>query len=341
MQSGKGTQEDEARAESARNKAIELGCADIKRGQRATGLRKTIHAVLQQQCAMEPASTKRRGLVTIKQSSCGDRAELLVTWRVEECAPGYAEKMLVYHAVMHEYVPAAEYQPRFDAWRATRAEEEREREERLINAWADVVTGDVEMEEVEEEPVDTRDPFVPNVRYVHFEAEKIKECLEDWKSDEAQRQRAEDALLLAIVRAEGARNDGLLRKLRAWRKALRKLSARHKMLTQLDMTLPPPDAEGRRMQREEYEYKAISLSRGRYYAKGRWFDYGDGEWRTLCFPGLPGDVRVKLGGKYFVDADGFCCDIKLYIHEAKEAGLAAHKTTHCREYSKSKESRDA
>lgn len=341
LQTG-GRQGDMAMADNARSKAIGLGCRGIKRGQRATGLRKTIQAVLEQQCAMKPATTKKGGLVTINPGSAGDdRPERLVTWRVEERAPGYAEKMLVYHPVMYQHVAAAEYRSSFDAWRVACAEEVRERNGMLMDASADIVMGDVEIEEVAQGPVDTRDPFVPNVRYMHFEAKKIEECIKDWRSDEMQRRLAESALLMAIVRAEAARNDGMLRRLRAWRSALKKLSARHAMLERLDQTLPPPDEEGRRTQREEYEYKARSLDRGRYYAKGRWDDYGDGKLRTLCFPGLPSDLRVKLCGRYYFDADGFCSDIKLYIHEAKAAGLDADTTKHCRKYSESKESRGA
>ena len=345
LQDGKATAAEEVMANEAREQAIKLGCLGIRLGKRATGLDKVVRAVLEQQCGMKPATNAKSGLVTIRP---GPRAEarctLLVSMRVEEKAPGYAERMLVWHPKMHELVPAAEYASQYELWQAQW--DERQREAELARGAHEEQFSETDMMVVDEEACSdytgpTKEPFIKNVRYVHFEAAKIEECLQDWRGDEAQRRVAEDALLVPIARARATANDGLVRKLQAWRGALRKLAARHRVVEQLDKTLPPPDDEGRRTRREEYEYKERSLNRARFYAKGRWVDFGDNERRVLGFQGMPGDLRVKLCGRYYHDADGFCSDFKLYIHEAGKAKLRRVCTKLCRAYSRDRESRDA
>ena len=75
---------------------------------------------------------------------------------------------------------AAEYQSRFDHWSALRAEEERERLERLEHARYESELGDYDADEPEVAVAQEQaEPFVPSVRYVPFAADKIRECLDD------------------------------------------------------------------------------------------------------------------------------------------------------------------
>ena len=330
MQVGKGTRADVAMGRAARTKAVEMGCRGlITRGDKPTGLHKTVHAVLDQQCAMKPATSSKNGLKTTKRGSRDDRAVEVVSWQVDERAPGVAEQMLVYHPALGEYVPAAEYQSRFASWQAMREEDQRERHDRLERAMFEAEMG-TEEEAMEVEEVATVAPYDPNVRYVPFEARRITECLEDWKADEGARATAEQVLLELIAKRTG--EDDVVRRMRAWRTKLRKMSVRHTIAEELDKTLPPADAQGRRTRREVYEYKTLALGRARQYVRGEWRDYGDGELRTIGFHGLPSDLRIKLCGRYLYDADGVCSDFALYLHEAKQAELPAANTKLCRAY---------
>ena len=113
------------------------------------------------------------------------------------------------------------------------------------------------------------------------------------------------------------------------------------MLAQLDRTLPPPDAQGRCAR----SARSTSTRRSRWERvattpRGGGATLGDGELRTLSFAGLPSDLRVKLCGRWLYDADGLP-DIRLYIHEAKVAGLPPSKTRHCHVHAKDRASRDA
>ena len=337
MQQDSGSKDDEAMAKAARGKAVEMGCKGlITRGPRPTGLHKTIEAVLVQQCGMNPATTSKNGLTTTQVGSRGSRAKLMVSWLVTELAPGYAEKMLVHHPALHEFVSAVEYQSRFESWQRVQEEERREQWHRLEQAQFEAEFG-CDDEEVEvDNALTIAAPYDPNVRYVPFEASKIIECLEDWRKDDKQRDAAERILLELIAKRSGEVNDNpddaWLCKLRGWRSKLRRLSMRHAIVSELNMTLPPADEEGRRTRREVYEYKAMALGKARHYVRGEWRDYGDGELRTLGFHGLPSDVRIKLCGRYLHDADGVCSDFALYLHEAKQAELSATATKLCRAY---------
>ena len=68
-----------------------LALADEQNRREQTGwlVRKTIGAVLEQQCAMKPATKAKDGLVVLKTGARGEQSELLVSWCVEELAPGY------------------------------------------------------------------------------------------------------------------------------------------------------------------------------------------------------------------------------------------------------------
>ena len=337
MQRGRGTKDDEAMTKAARSKAVEMGCKGLRSGSKCTGLHKTIEAVLVQQCGMKPATSSKNGLKTTQVGPRGSRAVMIVSWEVGELAPGYAEKMLLYHPAMHEFVPAAEYQSRFESWQRLREEERREQRDRLEQMHFEAEMGFEEEDEMAvEEAVAMAAPYDPNVRYVPFEASKIIECLDDWRTDEKEREAAERVLLELIAKRSGEVNkspdDAWLSKLRGWRSKLRRMSTRHAIVSELDKTLPPADANGRRTRREVYEYKPMAMGKARHYVRGEWRDYGDGELRTLGFHGLPSDVRIKLCGRYFYDADGVCSDFALYLHEAKQAGLPASATKLCKSY---------
>ena len=90
--------------------------------------------------------------------------------------------------------------------------------------------------------VERMEPYIQNVRYVHFEAAKIKECLDDWRKDEVQRRIAEEALLAPILKAREATRQVLVR--RAFAAALCVLQPGHNRDDTLVLLDSPSPAAG-------------------------------------------------------------------------------------------------
>ena len=341
MQGGAGAETDEAMASSARARALALGCKGIvARGAKPSGLLRVVEAVLEQECGMRPARTAKEGLVVRQLGRRGSRGgATLVSWRVRELAPGCAERMLVYHTELGDHVPAVEYTSRHARALALRDEERLQKRDRMERAQFEA-----EMEHAVDlglppagEGRAVPAPYAPNVRYVPYDAERIRECLDDWGADDAARRAAEGALLevsSALASAGVGEEDPRLARPRQLRRALVRLRVRHAIVANLDACLPREDERGetleRRTQREEYEYKEAAGGQARRYAVCEWRDYGDGRLRATTLPGMPNDLRPKLCGRYLRDCDGVNSDMVLIENASRRAGLPAGAYGHTR-----------
>ena len=317
IQRGNATQEDVAFANRARQAAKRIGLKTkiIVSGQKPTGLPKVLDAVLREQCAMKPGKPDES-----KLGAPGERHKMtLNSLKVEELAPGCAEKMLVWNPRLSRKVRAGEYMATEKQHIDEQAEREMQR--RLDQAQAE---GDAEMGDADElvlgggSPAPVAAPYDKNVMFEPFDGTKIHECLADWGVDQPQREAAQKELLrLSAVEHAGERQD----EMRDIQSALRKWEVRHALVAELDASLPPPDEDGRRSLKAEYEYKAGGEQAGRRYARGDWKDFGDGELRSLSLQGLPADLRPKLTGKYLFDFDGVNSDPTIIVNECRRAQL--------------------
>ena len=123
----------------------------------------------------------------------------LISWKTEELAPGWAEKVLLWHEQLHERVPAAEYASRLQQAERRRTEEEHQRAERQHAAQFEAEMGDAEpllfasAEDSPPPPLPAA-PYECNVMYEPYDDGKIQECLDDWRSDKPERKAAKEAL---------------------------------------------------------------------------------------------------------------------------------------------------
>ena len=316
-------------AREARKIAIQLGCKGIRHGDRVkkpTTLLATFHAVLTHRCAMSPPELKK------------NTARLKIDkWEVNEVAPGYAELGLHWHAGLHRKVPLGDYATLDRSWKAGEAELERQRQSKNALAETDAMMrqfgddgdshGDYEINSM----VSVEEPYIaphdPNVFYVHYEDAKLQECLDAWRKDESQRKAAASTLFGLI--AERAAEPGVgdddadIVKMTEWKKDLNRLEIRHRIVAELDVALSPAaksgPLKGARVQRESYTYKADG--EGRRWAKAEsWLD-ADCKSRSATSQGMPSDLRVKLLGWKFADADGRKSDPTIYVILAYKLGL--------------------
>ena len=331
IQRGHGSEEDMAMANRAREcaKKLDLKTTIVVKGAKPTGLPKVLEAVLKEQCAMQPDKP-----VEAQLGSAGAREKrTLTSWQILELAPGCAERMLVWHDRLGTMIPAAEYRSQEQQHIDEQVEREQQRRLAQANAEYDAEMGGAEALDLSagiHRPVAPAvAPYDPNVMYEPYDAAKIKECLDDCSADRPQREAALQALLtLSTKRANtpGLTNDDpQLREMHAWQRLLRKWGVRHSIVAALDASLPPPDEEGRRSLRVEYEYKAGGDAAGRRYAKLDWTDFGDGERRCISLQGMPGDLRPKLTGKWLFDIDGVKSDPSIIVNEARRARLPLYE----------------
>ena len=164
---GAASMEDEAMAKAVRVVAIKLGCKGIRHGERVkkpTSLLATVYAVLTQRCAMRPPDFKKNTARSPVHS-----------WEVKELAPGCAELGLHWHDGVKQKVSLGEYASRDAAWKAHKAEEERERKTRRASAATDAMLDQFGEDEGTEEVIDTDAlmptapciaPYDPNVLFV-------------------------------------------------------------------------------------------------------------------------------------------------------------------------------
>ena len=327
IQRGQGSEEDKAMVNRARECAMNLGVKGIvAKGDKAYGMPKVLKAVLEQHCAMKP-----KEMVVAQVGGAGNRGKrTLTSWQIYELASGCAEKMLVWHERLGKLVPAAEYRSREQQHINEQAERMQQRRLAQAQAEYDAEMGDAEALDLgaghprpAARPVVA--PYDPNVMYEPFDGAMIKECLDDWRGDQRKRDAALAALLtLSAARAKtpGVTDDDLqLQELDALCGSLRKWAERHAVVAALDASLPPPDAEGRRSLRVEYDYKAGGDAAGRRYANGEWKRFCDGDPRCLSLQGMPRDLRPKLTGKWLHDIDGVKSDPSIIVNEARRAGL--------------------
>jgi len=319
---------DKAMARNARSIAIKLGCTGIRHGEyvkKPTTLLATVCAVLKQRCAMRPPVLKKNAARSAMHE-----------FEVTEMAPGYAELGLHWHPGLHMKIPLGEYAVRDARWKASEAEAEKQRRSNAtLAATIAMMEQFGEDEEMEEEfDVDTLvpdEPFIapynPDVLFVHYEDAALQGCLRAWKPDETQRKVAANALFDKI--AERATEPGVgdddaeIVRMKEWKKDLNRLETRHRIATDFDVALPPAAKDGplkgARVKRESYTKKADG--EGRRWAKAdSWLD-DDGKLRSATSQGMPSDLRVKLLGWKFADADGRKSDPTIYVILAYKLGL--------------------
>ena len=200
-------------------------------------------------------------------------------------------------------------------------------------------------------PVPHIAPYDRNVMYESYDAAMLDECLNDWGQDEAQRDAALEAITAEIASLDRATGDRSvqLEQLRSWATALRKFKVRHQAVANLNRAAEghkwaPGDSIDRqplerRTLKVEYEYKAGGEKAGRRYVKGAWFTDDVGELRCLALAGMPGDLRSKLTGAFYVDIDGVASDFFLYLNLARRAGLPPLDTKRIRAYCSTPEAR--
>ena len=250
------------------------------------------------------------------------------SWEVKELAPGCAELGLHWHDGLKQKVPLGEYCSRDTAWKAHKAEEERERKTRRASAATDAMLDQFGEDEGTEEVIDTDAlmpmapciaPYDPNVLFVPYEDVALQECVRAFRADEPRRKAVADALSDLIAKRAAlpgiGDDDAELVKMREWKKAINRLATRHRIATELATSLPAAATEGplegARIAREGYAY--LADGEGRRYAKGeRWKD-DDGKWRSATAQGMPGDLRTKLLGWKLSDKDGRKSDLAIYV----------------------------
>jgi hypothetical protein len=321
-------------ADAAHRIAIELGVQGIRcrsRGVKSpTSLLETVYAVLTQTCAMVPPAPQKGS----------HRKAVAGAWEVRALADGFAERALHYHRGMQARVALGEYAERDERWRAECVEAQKQEQLARERAGADAMI----LSQFEDgDPMDVdeaqrilagaqRAPqprYDENVLYVPFDAAAIRTCLRQWGADEAQREAAAATLFaLAARRAPSVpEDDAELTWLRALHSRLRQLSVRHKIVLDLDYTLPNRDAvTGARIQTEEYRFLDPSNPAGRRYPKG---DLGSlpcakasyaEEDVTLIPAGMgtkttymPKDLKTELVGPYLHDKDGQKSDPTIFV----------------------------
>jgi hypothetical protein len=238
--------------------------------------------------------------------------------------------MKVWHERLGAFVPAAEYDSREQQHIDEQAERMRQRRLAQERAEYDAEMGDDEALDLGAgfpRPVaPTVAPYDQNAMCEPLDGAMIKECLDDWRGDQRQRETALKVMLPLITKRAKmpgvTDDDPQLQELRVRYGLLRKWAERHAFVAALDASLPPPDAEGRRSLRVEYDYKSGGEKAGRRYAKGDWKHFGDApKLRCLSLQGMPGDLRPKLTGKWLHDIDGVKSDPSIIVNEARMAGL--------------------
>jgi 8-oxo-dGTP pyrophosphatase MutT (NUDIX family) len=327
VEDGEATQESKSMATQARSLAIKLGCTGIRHGEKVkkpTTLLATVHAVLTQCCAMHPPVLKK-----------DDARSAMNEWKVEEMAPGYAELGLHWHDGLQEKVPLGEYAERDAKWKANVAEAEKQSRSSAALAATNAMLDSFDCDFMETDvtvdgsmaDIQYIEPYDPNVLYVHYNEAALEECLDAWRVDEPQRKAASSSIFdLIAERAampEVKDDDPDLMQLREWLRCLRQLETRHRAATDLRGLLPQAAKDGplkgALVAREEYEYRADG--EGRRWAKGEsWLD-GDGKLRSSTSQGMPSDLRAKLLGWKFDDADGRKSDPVIYVILACKLGL--------------------
>lgn len=171
-----------------------------------------------------------------------------------------------------------------------------------------------------------------------FDANQLVSCLREWDASEAERDAAEEALL---VEEEQATDEATRMRAKALRQALSRFRIRHHLATLLgdsaddSAVLGPPDADGWRWQAVRYEHGRLAGGEGRRYAKqcGRALDTlrnagvddngseGKRKRRSRAAQGMPSDLRRKLMGRGWRDYDGYCSDLIIYLHLAASVGM--------------------
>ena len=352
QQQGQGTVADNAMANYARSRAKDLGVKGIvPSGPKATSLYDTVRKVLEQQCAMQTVENAQ-GKRIPKMRKPGTRAQrftILESWEIEPLAPGWAEKMRVWHNELREYVPAGEYVARGEAGREEMAERERQQNElrrrqfeneQLDASMVNAPSLGCGLDDDESPPLPPlpAEPSDPNVKYESYSAAAVRSIDDDLLGDQPERDAAISTLEVLLKEFEALPENSVNSKekerLSVLLKALRGMRVRHKILADLATPGLLKEVDGRLIKKVPYKHgKSLDGEKaGRRYATDEWMDYGDGELRTATLQGMPGDLRAALTGEWYFDFDGVASDPNLFVYMAHEAELNETATKHLRHY---------